>query len=112
MSNEPTDRPLTPTRVVAERVRELRKRHGWTAEQLGEEMTRTGIKWDRYAVANLERGRRQSLTVDELAALASAFGVSNPWDLVGDTCETCSNAPPAGFRCVTCDRAGPDTPTR
>lgn len=35
-----------------------------------------GIGWDRYVVTNLERGRRQNVTVDELLALAYVLNVA------------------------------------
>lgn len=66
----------TPVETVASRVREIRTRRGLTAQQLGERMTAEGIRWDRFTVANLEKGKRQSVTVTELLALAAVLNVA------------------------------------
>jgi transcriptional regulator with XRE-family HTH domain len=67
---------LAPMRAVVHGVKELRTRRGWTAERLGEEMAKLGFRWDRYTVGNLERGRRRSLTVEELLGLAYVLDVA------------------------------------
>jgi transcriptional regulator with XRE-family HTH domain len=68
--------PRTPVTVVAQRTKELRGRRGWTAAQLGAEVSKHGVQWDRFTVANLENGKRQNVTVQELFALALALGVA------------------------------------
>jgi transcriptional regulator with XRE-family HTH domain len=65
----------TPTAVVARRMRTLRQGK-FTAEQLAEAMTAQGIPWQRSIVANLENGRRDAVSVDELFALALVLGVT------------------------------------
>jgi transcriptional regulator with XRE-family HTH domain len=73
---EHNERTLPPvTALVAARVRVLRTAKGWTAEQLAREMTDIGVPWERAVVTKLETGRRQSVTVDELVALAIVLGV-------------------------------------
>jgi transcriptional regulator with XRE-family HTH domain len=72
---------LTPTRAIAVKVRELRRKRGWTAAELGKRLTAFGIKWDRSIVANLENGRRVSVSVGELLGLAYVFEVA-PVDLL------------------------------
>lgn len=67
---------LTPTQTVAARVRELRKRHGWSASQLAERLAAVGLPWDRFTVQNLENGRRQNVTLDESLALAFVLDVA------------------------------------
>lgn len=57
-------------------MRELRSRHGWTGQRLAEEMTKVGISWDRSVVTALETGRRQSVSVEELLALAYVLSVA------------------------------------
>lgn len=57
-------------------MRELRRRHGWSGQKLAEEMTKVGIPWDRHIVANLETGRRRSVSVEELLALAYVLSVA------------------------------------
>lgn len=39
-------------------------------------MGKIGFKWDRYTAGNLERGRRQSVTVEELLGLAYVLDVA------------------------------------
>lgn len=67
---------LTPTAVVAARVRELRRQRGWTGQQLADAMTALGIPWNRGLVSKLEIGDRETISVAELIALACAFRVS------------------------------------
>jgi transcriptional regulator with XRE-family HTH domain len=43
---------------------------------LAKRMTELGIPWDRSIVANLENGRRNLVSVDELLALALVLGVA------------------------------------
>ncbi len=69
-------RPLGPTEVVAGRVRELRKRKGWSGARLAGELALVGLPWDRSIVANLENGRRASVSVEELLALAYVLDVA------------------------------------
>jgi transcriptional regulator with XRE-family HTH domain len=72
----------TPTEVVAQRMRELRRGRGWSAERLAEELARHGVEWNRGVVTKLETGRRASVSVAELLGLAAVFEVS-PLDLLG-----------------------------
>jgi transcriptional regulator with XRE-family HTH domain len=67
---------LTPHRVVAERMKDLRKKRGWSAAHLASELQHEGIPWDRSIVASFELGRRASVTVEELLGLAYVLGVS------------------------------------
>jgi transcriptional regulator with XRE-family HTH domain len=67
---------LTPTQVIARRVREERRRQGLTAAQLAAQMTKAGVAWNRQKVTKLENGHRPFITVDELFALAKALGVA------------------------------------
>jgi transcriptional regulator with XRE-family HTH domain len=64
------------TRTIADRVRAIRKDLGLAAEQLAAAMTAQGIPWQRSIVANLENGRRESVSVDELIALSAVLGVA------------------------------------
>lgn len=68
--------PVTPVSTIARRIKELRARRGWTAEKLGNELTRHGAKFDRFTISNLESGKRQNVTVDELMAMAVVFDVA------------------------------------
>lgn len=65
-----------PVGTIARRVKEIRGRRGWTAADLGERLKSHNVKWDRFTVANLENGKRQSVSVVELLALARVLDVS------------------------------------
>lgn len=67
---------IGPTEAIRRRVRELRRRKGWTGEQLAEEMRRVGVPWSPSLVANFESGRRPEVTVRELLALAYVLDVA------------------------------------
>ena len=53
------------------RVKRLRERKGWTQQQLAD---RSGV--NRVTIANLERGRRAAVSLNNGARLAAAFGIS------------------------------------
>lgn len=65
-----------PHRAIADRVKALRKGRGWSAQRLADEMVKVGISWDRSIVANLENGRRASVSVEEWLALAYVLDVA------------------------------------
>jgi transcriptional regulator with XRE-family HTH domain len=67
---------LTVTQTIATRVRQLRLSRGMSAKGLAERMQEVGIPWKREIVANLEHGRRATVGVDELFALAVIFDVA------------------------------------
>ncbi|MFD6889116.1 helix-turn-helix domain-containing protein [Streptomyces sp. NPDC059957] len=74
----------TVSDVVAERVKEVRKRRGLTAVQLAERCAAIGVpELTPQSVSNIETGRRDKagarrryVTVDELVALAVALEVA------------------------------------
>lgn len=68
--------PPSPHRGIADRVRELRRNRGMSAQALSERMNAVGVPWDRHIVANLETGRRAAVTVEELLALAYVLEVA------------------------------------
>lgn len=68
--------PVGPVETIARRMRELRRKRGLTAQQLGEAMAELGIPWDRNVVSALETGRRSSVSVIELLGLGYILGVS------------------------------------
>lgn len=70
-----TDEPGPVCRIVARNVRDLRNARGWSARELSERCTAAGTSIERSVLANLENGRRASVTVDELDTLATVFGV-------------------------------------
>jgi len=99
---------------VGDRVRQLRKSHGWNMEELADRCVRAGRpELTANALWLLEGGRRKDdertrqVTVDELVALAGAFGRSTE-DLLfaPDDCRRCHGEPPYGFTCNTCGKIG------
>jgi transcriptional regulator with XRE-family HTH domain len=75
--------PLNATEVVARNMRKLRRLHDWNAERLAEETAAIGVNWQRGVVTKLETGRRESVSVAELLALAAVFEVK-PMALLQD----------------------------
>jgi transcriptional regulator with XRE-family HTH domain len=65
-----------PVETIAQRVKELRRKRGWSAAQLAEQLRGVGLDWDRNIVANLETGRRANVSVSELLALAQVLTVA------------------------------------
>jgi transcriptional regulator with XRE-family HTH domain len=65
--------PLTPTAVVAARMREVRVKRGWSAAELARRMRAAGVPWERIVVTKLETGRRASVSVAELLALGAVL---------------------------------------
>jgi transcriptional regulator with XRE-family HTH domain len=91
------------TARVAGRIRRLRKSRGIIGEQMVRDLETYGVKWARSTLVNLETGRRDALSVDELVAFAAALGVE-PVDLLSpqSDCAKCGGSPPPGFTCNAC----------
>jgi hypothetical protein len=70
------------TALVAAQMTRLRGAKGWTPAALAAEMTTAGVPWTRETVVNLERGRKKSLGVHELLALAWVLDANTPLDLL------------------------------
>jgi transcriptional regulator with XRE-family HTH domain len=65
------------TRAIADRVKELRQKRGWSASALADECAELGMPaLNRSVIANLESGRRAYVTTDEMLALAYALDVA------------------------------------
>lgn len=79
MTGPDLERATDVTRHIARRVRELRRQRGWSGEKLAARVE----GWTTGNVGKLETGRRERLSVDELIAVAAAFGVA-PSDLLPD----------------------------
>jgi transcriptional regulator with XRE-family HTH domain len=94
--------------VVAANIRRLRQIRGQTAEEFAAAINAAGVAWTRQTVAKIENGRRAHVTVDDLAALAAALGIDDPWALTQQSaCAACHGVPPAGYACLEC---GAETP--
>jgi transcriptional regulator with XRE-family HTH domain len=68
--------PVSPTDLLARRVKESRRRLDLTAAELAERMTAAGFAWDRFTVQNLENRRRKTVSLDEVLALACVLQVA------------------------------------
>lgn len=70
-------RKRTPTMVLATRVAELRKRKGWSAAKLAKACAAQGMpKLNRPVISNIESGRRQGVTLEEMMVLAVVLDVA------------------------------------
>jgi transcriptional regulator with XRE-family HTH domain len=67
--------PETLTAVIADRVAQLRKERGFTAQRLADELQKLGVDWTRDTVTKFETRRRKLLDVTELLTLATVFEV-------------------------------------
>jgi transcriptional regulator with XRE-family HTH domain len=67
---------MTPVATIARRVRQTRLRQDLTAEDLAQKLQGVGLTWQRSTVAKLENGHRETITVDELLALARVLDVA------------------------------------
>lgn len=95
---------------VIERVKELRRARKWSCRHLALEMAHRGYDTlTRSTLTNLENGRRDSVSIDELVAFGAVFGVE-PWSLTQPDarCPRCWDSPPAGFTCTSCGNTGQD----
>jgi transcriptional regulator with XRE-family HTH domain len=63
-------------RVVAGEIKRHRERFNWSAQRLADETAKLGHPIQRSVLANLESGRRETVTVPELLILAEALEVS------------------------------------
>lgn len=71
------------TRVVADRVTQLRKASGYSQAQLGERMAELRPGWSRSTVVKLENYNREGVSVGDLLSLALALDVP-PIMLIAD----------------------------
>jgi transcriptional regulator with XRE-family HTH domain len=62
-------------KIAVGRIRELRRRHGWTQQQLADRLNQLGAHIDRAAVAKVELEKRR-LTLDEAFHYALALDVA------------------------------------
>ncbi len=65
----------TPDEATRARIRELRKRHAWTQQQLADQLNQLGARTDRAAVAKVELGKR-GLSLTEAFQYALALDVA------------------------------------
>jgi transcriptional regulator with XRE-family HTH domain len=65
----------SPQEVAIARIRELRKRHAWSQQDLADVLNHYGAHTDRAAVAKVELGKR-GLSANELFLYALALDVA------------------------------------
>jgi transcriptional regulator with XRE-family HTH domain len=94
---------------VVSRMRMLRERRGLTCEELAALMTTAGTHTTRNIITNLEAGRKNYLSVDDVVAASVALGVNLEYLLFGHgaSCENCKDNPPLDFTCNFCKQTGP-----
>jgi transcriptional regulator with XRE-family HTH domain len=120
------------TGMIASQVRRWRDKRGLSAQRLADRTAELAGPIPRAVLANLESGRRDTVSVAELFILAKALNVA-PVDLLfpaeanvaveiapGESlpreravswfttaqCLTCDGEPHAGFTCDTCGKSG------
>lgn len=69
------DESITVSAIVGRRLREWREEMGYSQDQVARILRLNGLQWNRSAVAKLERGERESLTIEQLACLSLATGL-------------------------------------
>lgn len=62
---------LDPRETIGQRVAKYRRLQGWSAQKLADESGLT-----RSVITNIENGRREDLTVNELLAISVALGMA------------------------------------
>jgi transcriptional regulator with XRE-family HTH domain len=94
--------PDPATLFLGRRVREIRHARTLSQAALSDRLRELGSPLGRTAVVHLETGKRETVTVQEMLALAQALDVP-PTALLADmSCSTCWGAPPTGFSCNAC----------
>jgi transcriptional regulator with XRE-family HTH domain len=73
---QPEDWAADVARVIAAEVRRYRQMRGLSAQQLADRTAELGLPMQRSVLANLESGRRTTVTVAELLVLAAALSVA------------------------------------
>jgi transcriptional regulator with XRE-family HTH domain len=76
------DEGAQQTALIMAAVKRLRDAKGWSAQRLADEMSKVGVPWNADIVVNLEHGRRKSLRVHELLALAFVLDAETPQELI------------------------------
>src|SRR2546429_4451076 len=102
--------PLSDTAVteqIADRIRMLRLERRWSARELAEACDRQGVhSLSRATIAKIESGLRKSLRDDEVAALATVFGISAA-NLLGTSATREYSQPPAAVAVTAESPQGP-----
>lgn len=98
---------LPVSRTVGAHVATLRAARGWTLRGLARIAAGNGHAIGYATIGRFERAaapgaKPVAVSVDDLIALAAAFGVPPTRLLTAPNCFICMDQPPAGFACRTC----------
>lgn len=98
---------LPVSRTVGAHVAALRAARGWTLRGLARVIAGNGHHISYTTIGRFERAAASdakpvAVSVDDLVALAAAFGVPPTRLLTAPACFVCMDQPPAGFACRTC----------
>ncbi|MCY0960809.1 helix-turn-helix domain-containing protein [Streptomyces sp. H27-H5] len=88
------------------KIRALRNLQNVSAQKLADRMAALGFPIQRNVLANIETGRRQSVSVDFVSFAAQALDTTFVRLLTDPVaCPGCGGKPPVGFTCNTCGGA-------
>jgi transcriptional regulator with XRE-family HTH domain len=93
------------TRHVVTRAKELRRAANMTQQDLADAMWNEGVRWRRGTVVHTETGKREAVSVQELACLARVFKASLFALLPPNLCPHCKGEAPAGYTCNRCGQS-------
>ena len=99
---------LPVSRTVGAHVAALRAARGWSLRGFARVVAGTGHHIGYGTIGRIERAAEPdakpvAVSVDDLIALATAFGVPPTRLLTAPGCFVCMDQPPAGFACRTCN---------
>ncbi len=95
---------MRPREIVVANIRRIRSERNLTQDALADMLREAGSDMSRSVLTSLETGRRTSLDIEEVIALATVLRV-DPWSLVSmpeAVCLDCYNLTPPGYTCNTC----------
>jgi transcriptional regulator with XRE-family HTH domain len=103
---------LPVSRIVGGNIAVMRAARGWSQRTLADRTKGGEGKPVGFStICRIEKTREPgtspvAVCVDDLVALAAAFGVRPEQLLDEPKCHACMDAPPAGFTCNACGTAG------
>lgn len=78
MAPDTPDRAEPITRLLAQRLKQLREQAGMNQAELAERMSELRPNWSRSTVVKLETFKRQEVSIGDFLALAAVLGVPPP----------------------------------
>ncbi|MFD5566605.1 helix-turn-helix domain-containing protein [Streptomyces cadmiisoli] len=108
--NARTEEDTTTSRIVGRNIKRLRTARGLSGRRLAALVQERGFRFNHSSLSRMElginaKGGQRAVTVDELVAVASVFGVEPQELLTEPKCVACFDAPPLGFACRSCGAA-------